>query len=207
MGNGRAYIRLKVSQDISALKQFVESSDHEIFRKSTVSFAPCQRVRNDLGRANPLEGTLQDFEGFTKFCALLEEGTSYGQHVEIIEKKESTEPESTALMAFLEKQHKGKGTKKPPPKPDQKSTQRPKVQAGQQQKLDRTRKGDIQLNTAADENSARARRVKKKGQNSKKKIAPPPGAMVPPYRPQPIENSRPSRGASRENQGNNEEMR
>lgn len=207
MGNGRAYVRLKVSRDMSALKQYVESSDHEIFKKSSVSFAPCQRVRSDVGKVNPLEGTLQDFEDFTIFCAHLKEGTSYGQHVEIIDKKESGELGSTALMAFLEKQHKGKGIKKPARKSTQKSNQKPKVQADQQQKSDRGNQKDELNRIDGDKKSIKAPRVKKKGPNSKKKIAPPPGAMVPPDRPEPAMGNRPSEGASIDNQVNSNKIK
>lgn len=122
MGDGRAYVRLKDSEDLYSFRQYVEKSDQEYFRGSTVSFAPCQRVRSGVGKPNPLEGTLQDFEDFKVFCAQLRDGLPHVQEeVKNSDKQESREGESTALMAFLEKQHQGKQKKKkkkklaPPP--------------------------------------------------------------------------------------------
>lgn len=133
MGNGRAYVRLHDAKDIYRLKDFIEKSDHQYFCDSRVSFAPCQRVRSDIGKPNPIEGTLENYEGFKAFCRLLEEqgGQQGGQEILAPkEVKQSEERQSTALMAFLEKRHQGnnknKGSKKPAKTQGGKQSTKPK---------------------------------------------------------------------------------
>ena len=169
MGDGRAYVRLKDSEDLYSFRQYVEKSDHEYFRGSTVSFAPCQRVRSGVGKPNPLEGTLEDFEDFKVFCAQLRDGLPHVQEeVKTSDKQESKEGESTALMAFLEKQHQGKQKKKkklapPPGIPLQKGGQ----QKGSYDTLQEQKKGT--------KDTTKATRGKKKATASggKKKSGPP----------------------------------
>lgn len=116
MGEGRAYVRLKDSRDIYSLKDFIEKTrhDHNYFGASKVSFAPCQRVRSDVGKVNHVEGTLEDYEDFKTFCASMErhnDDTSARVTNIMIPSnadKVVNENVNTALMAFLEKQHKGK---------------------------------------------------------------------------------------------------